>query len=63
MAQVREFVSHFALAIPVVFLHGKDDPPRIPANDPQFVTLRVPTTPGELSEKIRKAIVDFGGLP
>lgn len=61
--QVRDFVSHFALAIPVVFLHGKDDSPRVPANDPQFVTLRVPATPVDLSEKVREAIVDFGGLP
>ena len=63
VAQVREFVSHFALAIPIVFLYAKDDPPRVAANDPQFVTLRVPTTPGDLAEKVRKAIVDFGGLP
>ncbi|MCB9932465.1 MAG: response regulator transcription factor [Planctomycetes bacterium] len=61
--QVRDFVSHFALAIPVVFLHGKDQAPRIPANDPQFVMVRLPTTPVELAQKIRKAIVDFGGPP
>ena len=63
VAQVREFVSHFALAIPVVFLFSKDSPPRIAANDPQFVAVRLPTTPVELAEKVRKAIVDFGGLP
>lgn len=63
VAQVREFLSHFALAIPVVFLHVQDQPPRVPANDPQFVTLRVPATPVDLSTKVRKAIVDFGGLP
>jgi DNA-binding response OmpR family regulator len=63
LAEVREFVSHFALAIPVVVLHRKDEPPRIPANDPQFITLRLPTTPLELADKVRKAIVDFGGLP
>jgi DNA-binding response OmpR family regulator len=61
--QVREFLSHFALAIPVVFLHGKEQAPRVPANDPQFVTVRVPATPVDVSEKVRKAIVDFGGLP
>lgn len=63
IAQVREFVSHFALAIPVVFLHGKDQAPRVPANDPQFVTLRLPATPVELAEKVRKAMLEFGGLP
>ncbi|MBZ0137976.1 MAG: response regulator [Planctomycetes bacterium] len=60
---VREFVSHFALAIPVVFLHGKDAPPRVPANDPQFAAVRVPATPGEVAAVVRKAIVEFGGLP
>lgn len=63
VAEAREFLSHFALAIPVVFLHGKDATPRVPANHPQFVTVRVPSTPVELAEKVRKAIVDFGGLP
>lgn len=60
---VREFVSHFALAIPVVFLHRKDEPPRFPANDAQFRAVRVPSTPGEVAEVVRKAIVEFGGLP
>jgi DNA-binding response OmpR family regulator len=62
-AQVREFVSHFALAIPVVLLHGKGQAPRAPANDPQFVTVRLPATTVELAEKVRKAILDFGGPP
>lgn len=60
---VREFVSHFALAIPVVFLHRKEEPPRVPANNTQFKSVRVPSTPGELAEVVRKAIVEFGGLP
>ena len=61
--EVREFVSHFALAIPVVFLHGKDAPPRVPANDSQFKAVRVPSTPGEVAEVVRRSIVEFGGLP
>ena len=63
VADVREFLSHFALAIPVVFLHRKEDSPRVAANDKQFATVRVPATPGELADKVRKAMVTFGGLP
>lgn len=61
--QVREFLSHFALAVPVIFLHRKDAPPNVPANERQLGAVRVPTTAGELSEVVRRAIVDFSGPP
>jgi DNA-binding response OmpR family regulator len=63
VTQVREFLSHFALALPVVFLHPRAAAPVLPANDPQFHSLRVPATPTDLAEMARKAIIDFGGPP
>jgi DNA-binding response OmpR family regulator len=60
---VREFLSHFALALPVVFLHPRAAAPVLPTNDPQFHALRVPATPTDLADMARKAIIDFGGPP
>lgn len=63
VGQVREFLSHFALAIPVIFLHPRGASPVLPLNDPQFRALKVPATPAELAEIVKKAILDFGGPP
>ncbi|MBK8206503.1 MAG: response regulator [Planctomycetes bacterium] len=63
VGEVREFLSHFALAIPVIFLHPRGAAPVLPLNDPQFHSLKVPATPAALAELVRKAILDFGGPP
>jgi len=63
VAQVQEFVSHFALAIPVLFLHRKGETAPLPENQRQFHVLRMPATAAELAEQVRKAIADFGGKP
>jgi twitching motility two-component system response regulator PilH len=60
--RVKDFLSHFALATPVIFLHSRDGIVDVRENDPQFRALRVPATPAELSELARKAVFDFGGI-
>jgi DNA-binding response OmpR family regulator len=63
VAAVREFLSRFALATPVIFLHPRNAPPVLPANDPQFHALKVPATPADLAEMARRAVLDFSGPP
>lgn len=59
--QVREFLGHFALATPVLFLY-RNQPPVVAANDTQYHTLKVPVTAQVLAERARQAIQDFGGI-
>ncbi len=61
VADVREFLMHFALALPVIFLHPRAAAPVLPANDPQFHALRVPATPADLAELARRTVTDFNG--
>jgi len=61
--QVREFLEHFAMATPVIFIHPQSEPPQVSLNDPQFKALALPVTPADLAEAARKAVLDFGGLP
>ena len=59
--QVRDFLGHFALATPVLFLY-RNQPPAVAANDTQYHALRVPVTAAVLGERVRQAIQDFGGI-
>jgi CheY-like chemotaxis protein len=61
--QVREFMEHFALATPVIFIHPASRRPDVPKSDSQYRLLRLPVTPADLSEASQKAINDFGGMP
>lgn len=59
---VREFMAHFGLAMPVVFLHRGEEPPSA-QKFTRRIPVRVPTTPAQLAEIMKKAVADFSDRP
>ena len=58
--RLREFMRFFALAIPVIFLHGDEGPPSLQGPKGQFSTFSLPDTPAVFGAYVRNAIDDCG---
>lgn len=59
---VQEFMRHFALATPVVFLHDDAGRPKLEEGERRYAAHRMPTTPSALEDAFRHLVADFGGL-
>ncbi|MCF6227351.1 MAG: response regulator [Planctomycetes bacterium] len=61
VASVQEFLAHFALAVPVVFLLAEGQEPPVNTDSVQFHFLNVPLDKSKLSELVQDQVTEFGG--
>lgn len=59
-ARLAEFTRCFALAIPVIFLHGDEGPPCLGGMRSQFTAFAIPDKAAVLAAYVRNAIDDCG---
>ncbi|MEE9312755.1 MAG: hypothetical protein V3V10_10140, partial [Planctomycetota bacterium] len=61
VASVQEFLAHFALAVPVVFLLANGQEPPVNTDSAQFHFLNTPFDKIKLGELVQDQVTEFGG--